>query len=194
MKKVSHNSILSDQQIEKELKRSVLKSKRRGAVVRTISMLIVLAASFVLVSYMWLPVYQVTGNSMEPLLEQGQILLACRVQSLKHGDLAAIYFENQILIKRVIGTAGDWIEIDEEGTVSVNGNTLSEDYLTDTVLGQTDLTYPYQVPEGCYFVMGDNRKDSVDSRMSVIGPIAEEKIAGKILFCIWPLQQAEYFG
>ena len=194
MKKYGDDMSLSDQQIERELKRATFKSKQWGALFRTLSILLVLAAICVLVAYFWLPVFRVTGDSMEPTLEQGQILLAWRTQNLKPGDVAALYFENQILIKRVIGTGGDWIDIDKEGTVSVNGEPIDEDYLTDTVLGQTDLTYPYQVPEGCYFVMGDNRAESADSRISAIGPIAEEKIAGKILFCIWPMQQVEYFG
>ena len=194
MKKYGDDMSLSDQQIERELKRATFKSKQWGALFRTLSILLVLAAICVLVAYFWLPVFRVTGDSMEPTLEQGQILLAWRTQNLKPGDVAALYFENQILIKRVIGTGGDWIDIDKEGTVSVNGEPIDEDYLTDTVLGQTDLTYPYQVPEGFDFVMGDNRAESADSRISAIEPIAEEKIAGKILFCIWPMQQVEYFG
>ena len=194
MKKYGDDRNLSDQQIERELKRATFKSKQWGALFRMLSILLVLAAICVLVAYFWLPVFRVTGDSMEPTLEQGQILLAWRTQKLMPGDVTALYFENQILIKRVIGTGGDWIDIDKEGTVSVNGEPIKEDYLPDKVLGQTDLTYPYQVPERAYFVLGDNRENSIDSRTSAIGCIKENALDGKIIFCVWPLDRIGLIG
>jgi len=192
MKKSSVDATVSNQQLEKELKRTVIKRKRRTAFLRTISTLLVLAAIFLIATVTWFPVYRITDNSMEPNLKQGQIVIALRKQNLKPGDIAAMYFENQILIKRVIGTAGDWIHMDEQGVVSVNDKPIDEKYLAGSAMGTTDLAFPYQVPDGCYFAMGDNRAMSIDSRVSKIGCIADEKVAGKIIFCVWPLQYAGY--
>lgn len=184
----------TEQQLEKELKRTQRNHRRRAAFRSTVSVLLVITAIAILAASLWIPIYRITGDAMEPLLERGQTVLAYRTSKLSPGDVAAFYYENQILIKRVIGVSGDWIDIDEQGRVSVNGTLLEEEYLTDAVLNPTDLTYPYQVPDGCYFVMGDHRASSTDSRISAIGCMSQEKIAGKIIFRIWPLQRLEYIG
>ena len=192
MKKGNMETTLSDRQLEMELKRTVQQRKHLRSLCRTMSTMIVIAACLVLIAVLWLPVYQITGKTMEPTLKQGEIVVACRIQDFDSGDIAALYYENQILIRRVIGMPGDWIDIDKMGKVSVNGELLAEDYLEATVLGTSDITYPYLVPEDCYFVMGDNREAAADSRMSFIGCIEKEKMAGKVFLRVWPLPQAGY--
>lgn len=185
---------VSDQQLEKELKRTVMRSKSLKRFRRFFSSILVVGALLVIVTVTWLPVFQITGKSMEPTLEQGQIVVALRTKRTSPGDIVAIYFENQILIKRVIGTSGDQIQLDEQGKVSVNGIPLEEEYLSNPVRGTTDLSYPYDVPEGYYFVMGDNREKSMDSRMSQFGCVAEDRIAGKLFFSVWPLNRVGFIG
>lgn len=194
MKKSRMDMSVSDQQLEKELKRSAIKRKNWRRFWRFTSSMLVIVAVLVLVSAIWLPVYRITGESMEPTLEQGQVVVALRTHRINRGDIVAMYFENQLQMKRIIGTPGDKILLDEKGLVSVNGISLEERYLSKQVKGLTDLTYPYAVPDGQYFVMGDNREKSTDSRMSQFGCIAEDSVAGKILFCIWPLNHAGFIG
>jgi len=194
MKKNSVDMSVSNQQLERELKRTATKRKRWLKFRRSIAAMLVLAAILVLLTVFWLPVYHITGNSMEPTLEQGQIVVALHTRKINPGDVVALYFDNQILIKRVIGISGDRIHLDEQGTVSVNDELLDEEYLSKPVTGSTDLTYPYLVPEGHYFVIGDNREKSIDSRMSQFGCVVDEKIAGKIIFRVWPLNRIGYIG
>lgn len=194
MKKNLPDTVLSDRQLEKELHRTVRKRQRWIAFRNTVLILLVISAVCVLAAGLWFPLYRVTGNSMEPSLEQGQVVAAFRTNELDRGDMTVFYHDNQILIKRVIGISGDRISIDAYGKVSVNGEILNEEYITEPVLESSDLTYPYQVPEGCYFVMGDHRAASLDSRMSSIGCISKEMIAGRIIFRIWPVWQVEYLG
>lgn len=194
MKKNHPDIDLSDRQLEKELQRSIRKRHRWITFKNTILIFLVIAAVCVLVAGLWVPLYRVTGSSMVPNLEQGQVVAALKTNDLKRGDLAVFHRDNQVLIKRVIGLPGDWVQIDENGTVDINGEALDEKYVKDSVLGHSDLTYPYQVPNGCYFLMGDNRSESIDSRMSSVGCISKEMIAGKIIFCIWPIQDVEYIG
>lgn len=184
----------SEQQLEKELRRRQLHRRQRAAFRSTVCILLIIGAAAVLAATLWIPMFRITGSSMEPLLKQGQVVVAYRTTNLHIGDVAAFYYENQVLIKRVIAESGDWLDIDRQGNVFVNGDALEEEYLSEAVLGTTDLTYPYQVPDGCYFVMGDNRGVSMDSRMSTVGCISQEKVAGKVLFRIWPIQQLEYIG
>ena len=194
MRKNNIKTELSDVQIEKEIRRTALKSRRFGTVRRVVACLIVFCAVCVLATVFWFPVYQITGNSMQPYLESGQLVLACRIGKPEYSDVIALYYGGQTLIKRVIGLPGDWISINEQGQVFVNDSLIEENYLTETVLGTSDITYPYLVPENCYFVMGDHRAVSLDSRMSAMGCINEGKIAGKIIFRIWPLSKMDYMG
>ena len=131
---------------------------------------------------------------MEPTLLKGQLVIASRMETVGSGDVVALYYNNQILLRRIIGISGDVINIDRNGIVSVNGVEIEEGYLDDRTLGLSDISYPYAVPENSYFVMGDNRELSVDSRLSAVGCINHEKIAGKIIFSIWPIHRAGYIG
>ncbi len=154
----------------------------------TIYALIVVAAIAILLATLFLPVLQVSGTSMEPTLEDNDIILLLKTGSFKTGALVGFYYQNKLLLKRVIGGPGDIIDIDGEGNVTVNGELLDEPYLVEKSLGETDITYPYQVPESRYFVMGDNRTTSIDSRSSAIGCIEEDQIVGKVFMRVWPLK------
>jgi len=194
MRKSNVEISVSDRQLEKELKRTTLRKRRWIKIYQILSALIVIAAILVLTTVLWFPVYHITGETMEPTLKQGQIVVASRMDNLESGDIAALYYENQILIRRIIGMPGDWIYIDDQGIVSVNDEPIEEYYLEETIRGSTDITYPYLVPDDCYFVMGDNRAVSVDSRLSFVGCIDKEKFAGKIVACLWPIRQVSYIG
>ena len=186
---LNNNSTPSASQIQAELKR--IRSKREyGKMLRgTIFTLVAVAAAAVLISVLFLPVLRVTGSSMESTL-YGDYLVVCRKGSdFETGDIVAFYFNNKILLKRVIGVSGDVINITEDGTVSVNGKELDEPYLKEKALGECDIEMPYQVPENRIFVMGDNRSTSIDSRSSVVGCIADEYIVGKVIFRAWPFER-----
>lgn len=178
-------------EVREELERSSKRDRFWRAVRSTLNALILVAAVSVLVATLWMPVLEVYGTSMTPTLHQGDYLLSWRSKEIKRGDLIAFYFNNKVLIKRVIAKSGDWVDISKDGTVRVNGEIIQEDYLSEKALGETDLTYPFQVPEARYFVMGDHRATSIDSRVEAVGCVAEEQIVGKILFRLWPLHREE---
>ena len=138
-------------------------------------------------STFFLPVLQIYGSSMSPTLNDGDILVSVKSSDFERQDIVAFYYNNKILVKRVIARSGEWVAIDEAGNVTVNGEVLEEPYLIDRALGECDLEMPYQVPEGKLFVMGDHRSVSVDSRSSAVGCVSEEQIVGKLVFRIWPL-------
>jgi signal peptidase I len=152
----------------------------------TIGTLLVVAAIAVLISTLALPVLRIRGTSMQPTLIDGDIVMAARSSDFKTGDLIAFYYNNKILIKRVIATSGNWVDIDEDGNVYVNDEQIEEPYLQTKAYGDCNIELPYQVPESRIFVMGDNRSISVDSRNTTIGCISNEQIVGKLLFRIWP--------
>lgn len=180
--------------LQKELKRERYKRRFRRLLRSTTNALIVVAAVAALIATLVLPVLQIAGTSMEPSLNDGDIVLLMKTDRLKTGDLCAFYYSNKILIKRIIGTPGDYLWINPDGTVYLNGSELAEPYVTEKSLGECDVEFPYQVPENHYFMMGDHRETSIDSRSTVIGGIAEDQIIGKILFKIWPLDEFTWMG
>jgi signal peptidase I len=178
---------LSSEEIKGEIRR-VHHKYRFGEVVRsTIYSLVVVAAIAALVATLWLPVLRTMGDSMTPTLEDGQILISVKTEKMEMGDVIAFYYNNKILIKRVIAGPTDWVEITEDGSVYVNGNLLDEPYILEKAYGDCDITFPYQVPDGRYFVLGDHRSASSDSRHSTVGCVAAEQIVGKLVFRVWPL-------
>lgn len=186
MKRENKIEGLQISQLEAELKREKHKHRYRTVLKSTISTLIVVAAVAVLAATLWMPVLQIYGNSMTPTLKEGQIIVSLKGSNLEQGDLVAFYVGNKLLVKRVIAESGEWFDITEEGVVFVNGKELDEPYLQEKAFGECDIELPYQVPESRYFLMGDHRTSSVDSRSSVIGCIDKEQIVGKIVFCVWP--------
>lgn len=175
-------------QLLAEMKRVRYKRKFRKTIVGTISSLIVVAAVAVLVSMLFLPVLRVTGTSMTPTLYNDEMVICSKRSNYKRGDMIAFYYNNKILLKRVIGLPGDWIEIAEDGTVFVNGEELIEPYVDEKAYGECDIEFPYQVPESRIFVMGDHRSTSVDSRTNMVGCIADEYIIGRLIFRVWPFK------
>ena len=184
-------SMPSSEQIAAELERERYKHRYRSVLKSTIYTLITVAAIAVLVATLWLPVLQIYGSSMTPTLQDGEILVSTKTSDFEDGDIVAFYYNNKILVKRVICGAGDWFNITEDGTVSVNDQVLDEPYITEKSLGTCDIELPYQVPDGTHFLMGDQRDTSVDSRHSSVGCITNEQIVGKIVYRVWPF---EVFG
>lgn len=173
-------------QLEAELKRVKDKQEFGRLIYNTFSSLIVVAAIAVLLSMLLLPVLRVTGESMTPTLLNDELVVCHRQGKPERGEIIAFYHNNKILLKRVIGVAGDLVEVKSDGTVYVNGDKIDEPYIDSPSLGNCDIDLPYQVPENRYFVMGDHRSVSIDSRTKEIGCVAEEMIVGKVLFVIYP--------
>ena len=176
-------------QLEAELERERYRRRYDRALRGTIYTLITVAAAAVLVATLFLPVLRIYGTSMSPTLADGDVVAALRSSTYERGDVIAFYYNNKILVKRVIGLPGEWIDIDADGNVSVDGVPLDEPYLAERALGQCDIELPYQVPEDRYFVLGDHRSTSADSRSSVVGCVAEEQVVGELVFRVWPLDQ-----
>lgn len=181
-------------QIEAELKRERYKNKYKRSLKGTIYTLITVAATAVLVATLWMPVLRIYGNSMKPVLNDGEIVVSTATNEFSTGDIVAFYYNNKVLVKRVIATAGQWVDIDADGTVYINGKVLNEPYVKDKSFGDCDISLPYQVPENKIFVMGDYRSVSVDSRNTVIGCVSEEQIVGKIIFRVWPFDKFGTFN
>lgn len=179
------------EQIEQELKRVRYKERYGRTLRSTIYALITVAAVAILIAVLLLPVFQIYGHSMTPTLEDGDIVLSIKNASVESQDIIAFYYNNKILVKRVIAEAGQWVDIDKAGNVRVDGVLLNEPYLTDKARGECDIKMPYQVPEGKVFVMGDHRSVSVDSRTLAIGCVSEEQIVGKLVMRVWPLENIE---
>ena len=174
-------------QLEGELKRVTYRRRYNRVLRSTIYMLITVAAVAVLVATLFLPVLRIYGSSMTPTLTDGSIVVSVRGGDFERGDIISFWFNNKILVKRVIARPGEWVDIDENGNVSIDGELLDEPYLTEKALGECNIDLPYQVPEGRVFVMGDHRSTSSDSRNSTVGCVAEEQIVGELVFRVWPM-------
>ena len=176
------------QELQSELNRVRYKRRYRSVLRSTIYTLVTVAAIAVLVATLWLPVLQIYGSSMTPTLQDGEIVFSVKTSDFAPGDIVAFYYNNKILIKRVICGPADWVNIDGDGTV------LDEPYLVEKALGDCNIELPYQVPDGKVFVMGDHRSTSVDSRNTAVGCVAQEQVVGKIIFRIWPLNRLGIVG
>lgn len=180
---------LGIKELRQELRRVKYNNKFAATLFNTVGTLVVVAAAAILVANLWLPILQVTGTSMSPTLQEGQVLMASKGHDFKTGDVIAFYYNNKILVKRVIAMPGDWVNISDDGTVYVNDIAIDEPYLKEKALGDCNIELPYQVPESKIFVMGDNRSVSLDSRNTAIGCVSEEQVVGRITFAIWPLSK-----
>lgn len=181
--------IPSLEEIQSERKRIRRESYYRQALRSTVSVLVVVAAVAVLITTLFLPILQISGDSMSPTLEHDEIVILLKTRDFKQGDLIGFYYQGKILLKRVIALPEDEVVIDGEGNVYVNQELLEEPYVTDKSLGDCDLEFPYSVPGTGYFVLGDRRSNSVDSRNSAIGAITQEDIIGKVCVRVWPLSR-----
>ncbi len=174
--------------VEKELNREKYYRRYRAVFRSTVYVLVIVAAVAVLVATLWLPVLQIYGSSMNPTLYDGDIMISVKGSNYEIGDVVAFYYNNKILVKRVIANSGEWVDIDNTGQVFVNGKPINEPYVSDLSFGECDIKLPYQVPDTRIFVMGDHRNVSVDSRSKSVGCVADEQIVGKLVYRIWPLK------
>lgn len=180
--------------MQAELKRVKYRKRYRKVLRSTVYTLITVAAVAVLVATLWLPVLQTHGESMTPTMDDGDIIVCVKDSDYECGDIIAFYYNNKILVKRVIALPGEWVDIDEDGTVYVNGERIDEPYVTQKALGDCNIELPYQVPAAKIFVMGDHRSNSADSRNTAVGCVSEEQIVGKIVFRVWPLSEFGSIG
>jgi len=179
------------EQLEREINRRRYRSRYRRTLNSTLGVLLVVSAVSILVTMLWMPVYRIYGSSMAPAMENGQIVLAIRESNYKQGDIVAFYYGNKLLLKRVIAGPEDIVDVKENGDVYINGEILDEPYVSEKALGDSDMEYPLRVTEEHWFLMGDNRKVSIDSRDSQIGCVSQEQIAGKVILRIWPLDKIQ---
>lgn len=185
-KKIDIDDIPSVELIEKELARGKYRHRYRRTLASTIYGLVTVAAAAVLIAFLWLPVLTINGSSMSPLLNEGDVAVTRKNAEFDTGSVVAFYYNNNILIKRVIAGPGDIVNIDENGNVYVNDAAIDEPYVSDRALGHCNIELPFEVPDEKYFVMGDHRTVSIDSRNTAVGCIGEEQIVGKVIFRIWP--------
>ena len=187
-RKTKHRvSVPTLEQLETERNRLRYKARYSRTLKSTIAALVVVAALAVLVATIWMPVLRIYGSSMSPTINEGEIVISIKGSSFECGDVVGLYYGNKLLVKRVIAGPGQWVDIDKEGNVSVDGELLDEPYLIDKAYGDVNIQLPCQVPDGKYFVMGDHRSTSSDSRNASVGCVADEQIVGKIVYRVWPL-------
>ena len=189
-KRISPEEFPTVEALRAERKRVKYNRRYKRVLGSTVFTLVVVAAVAVLVATIWMPVLQIYGASMTPTLEEGDVVVSVKGSDYATGDLVSFCIGNKLLVKRYIAGAGQWVDIDEAGTVYVDGIALAEPYVLEPAFGDVDITLPYQVPENRIFVMGDHRATSVDSRNTAVGCIAKEQIVGKIVFRVWPLNTA----
>lgn len=187
MPHTKETSLPTAEQLDMERRRLRYKRRYNRTLRSTVAILIVVAALAVLAATLWMPVLRVYGSSMAPTLHNGEILVSVKTKDFSSGDIIAFYHGNKLLIKRYIAGPSDYVNVDEDGNVSVNGMLLDEPYPAEKAYGEADIEFPYQVPDQRYFVMGDNRSVSIDSRSSIVGCIAVDQIVGKVVFRVWPL-------
>jgi signal peptidase I len=173
--------------IKKELDRYTYRRNFLRTLRNTAFTLVVVAALAILVAVLLMPILRIYGSSMSGTVDNGDLVASIKTNNMKTGDVIAFYYNNNILVKRVIAVSGDWVDIDEEGNVYVNQTLLNEPYLSSKAFGETNIELPYQVPEERIFVMGDNREVSIDSRNTAVGCVSDEQVVGKIVFRVWPL-------
>ena len=176
-------------QLEKELEREKYKLRYNKLLTNCFQTIIIVVALSVLISSLIFPVLRIHGKSMEPNLKQGDIVVSVKKSNFKSGDVIAFYYNNNILVKRIIATPSQWVNIDEKGNVYVDDKLLIEPYIEEISYGESNIKFPYQVPEETYFVLGDDRKNSIDSRNSTIGTISKDEIIGKVIFRVWPINR-----
>lgn len=187
MKKNENITLPTTSEIEELYKKTKYRKLFSEKIRSTVFMLIVVAAFAILVAMLYLPTLRIYGKSMKGTLESGDIVLAVKSNRFKTGDIVAFYYNNNILVKRVIAESGDWVNITKDGTVYVNDKKINEPYIENKAYGETNIKFPYQVPENRIFVLGDNRKVSIDSRNTSVGAVSDEQLVGKLIFRIWPL-------
>ena len=193
IRKKKEVSLPTKRQVETERKRYRRQKAYNKALGGTIYVLTIVAAVAVLIATLVLPVLQIEGTSIEPTLSNGDIVLLTKTTRFDHGDLCGFTWNNKLLIKRVIGLPGDWIEMDTDGNINLNGEKLDEPYVQQKDFGECDLEFPFQVPQEQYFVVGDMRESSIDSRNTLIGCIPKDQIVGKVFFRVWPFQNIRFF-
>lgn len=187
------DTLPTKKQVETERKRYRRQRAYNKALGGTIYVLTIVAAVAVLIATLVLPVLQIEGTSMEPTLVNGDIVLLTKTTKFDRSELCSFTWNNKLLIKRVIGIPGDWIEMDTDGAIYLNGERLDEPYTQQLAVGECDLEFPYQVPQEQYFVLGDMRESSIDSRNTLIGCVEKEQIVGKVFFRIWPFKTMRLF-
>ena len=187
-KEVQQLEIPSVELLQGELKRTQYNRRYRQTLRTTIFSLLLVAAVAVIIAVLLLPILQISGGSMENTLMEGDMVLSLNNGKYKTGDVIGFYYNNVVLIKRVIATSGDWVDIAEDGTVTVNGVVLDEPYVAEKSMGECNIKLPYQVPQGKCFVLGDNRVESIDSRNTAVGCISNDVVLGRLLARVWPLK------